>query len=43
MASHDVQMIANYCDRALIIESGRAKIFHDIQEAVEVYTWLRAA
>ncbi|KAK0340528.1 hypothetical protein LTR94_030135, partial [Friedmanniomyces endolithicus] len=26
MASHDVQLIANYCDRALIIESGRAKI-----------------
>lgn len=43
MASHDVQLIANYCDRALIIESGRAKMFHDIQEAVEVYTWLRAA
>lgn len=43
MASHDVHLIANYCDRALIIESGRAKIFEDIQEAVEVYTWLRAA
>lgn len=43
MASHDIHLIANYCDRALIIESGRAKMFTDIQEAVEVYTWLRAA
>ncbi len=43
MASHDVNLIASYCDRALIIESGRAKMFEDVQEAVEVYTWLRAA
>lgn len=43
MASHDVHLIASYCDRALIIESGRAKMFEDVQEAVEVYTWLRAA
>lgn len=43
MASHDVSLIASYCDKALIIESGRAKMFEDVQEAVEVYTWLRAA
>jgi capsular polysaccharide transport system ATP-binding protein len=43
MASHDTHLIANYCDRALIIESGRAKMFDDVDEAVEVYTWLRAA
>ncbi len=43
MASHDTHLIANYCDRAIIIESGRAKMFHDVAEAVEVYTWLRAA
>ena len=43
MASHDVHLIASYCDKALIIESGRAKMFEDVQEAVEVYTWLRAA
>lgn len=43
MASHDTHLIANYCDRALIIESGRAKLFDDIGEAVEIYTWLRAA
>lgn len=43
MASHDVNLVASYCDTALIIESGKAKMFHDVQEAVEVYTWLRAA
>lgn len=43
MASHNVQLIADYCDRALIIESGRAKMFEDIQEAVDVYVWLRVA
>lgn len=43
MASHDTNLIAHYCDRALIIESGRAKMFEDVNEAVDVYTWLRAA
>ncbi|WP_191557877.1 ABC transporter ATP-binding protein [Brevundimonas aurantiaca] len=43
MASHDVNLVASYCDTALIIESGRAKIFDDVEEAVEVYTWLRSA
>ena len=43
MASHDVHAIAAHCDRALIIESGKAKMFHDVHEAIDVYTWLRAA
>ena len=43
MASHDMHMIGNLCTRALIIEGGRAKIFEDIEEAIDIYTWLRAA
>lgn len=43
MASHDMSMITKLCDRALIIESGKAKIFDDIDEAVDVYSWLRAS
>ena len=43
MASHDMHLIARHCERALIIEGGKAKMFHDIEEAVDVYTWLRAA
>lgn len=43
MASHDTAMIAEHCDRALIVEGGRAKIFDDIEEAVDTYKWLRSA
>ena len=43
MASHDTHLVASHCTRALIIESGKAKMFEEINEAVEVYTWLRAA
>lgn len=43
MASHDTNLIARHCDRALIIESGKAKMFDDIEEALDIYTWLRAA
>ena len=43
MASHDTHLIAQHCDRALIIESGKAKMFDDVAEALDVYTWLRAA
>ena len=43
MASHDTHLIGQHCDRALIIESGKAKLFDDVPEALDVYTWLRAA
>lgn len=43
MASHDTHLVASHCTRALIIESGKAKLFDDIDEAVDIYTWLRAA
>lgn len=43
MASHDIHLMERLCDRALVIESGRAKLFTDIAEAIDVYTWLRAA
>jgi capsular polysaccharide transport system ATP-binding protein len=43
MASHDMGTIAGVCDRALVIESGKAKLFNDIEEAVDVYRWLHAA
>lgn len=43
MASHSPELILETCDRALILESGKAKVFDDVEEAVDVYTWLRAA
>ncbi|WP_354087256.1 ABC transporter ATP-binding protein [Brevundimonas faecalis] len=42
MASHDLAMIKQNCDRALIVEAGRAKMFADIEEAVDIYSWLRS-
>ena len=42
MASHDMSMISRLCDRALIIDGGRTKMFDDIEQAVDIYGWLRA-
>lgn len=43
MASHDMAIIRQTCEQALVVESGKVKLFDDVEEAVEVYTWLRAA
>ena len=43
LASHNTDLISGYCDRALLVESGKTKIFEDIGEAVEIYKWLRTA
>jgi len=43
MASHDTHLISQHCERALIIEGGKAKLFDDIEEAIDIYSWLRAA
>lgn len=43
MASHDTGMIEKFCDRALVIESGKARMFDDVREAIDIYSWLRAA
>lgn len=42
MASHDMYLIAEHCERALIIDRGRARLFDDIDEAVALYRGLRA-
>lgn len=43
LASHNVELISQHCDRALLIESGKAKVFENIEEALEIYQWLRAS
>ncbi len=43
MASHDMSIVKERCDQALIIEGGTCKVFDDINEAVEIYTWLRSS
>jgi capsular polysaccharide transport system ATP-binding protein len=38
IASHDLEFLRKTCDSAIVIESGRAKLFNDIDLAVEIYT-----
>lgn len=42
MASHDVQFLQATCERAIIVERGRAKVFDDVATAVEIYLALAA-
>lgn len=41
MASHDMSLIAKHCEQALVLESGRVRMFHDVAEAIEIYRWLQ--
>lgn len=43
IASHDTNLISQVCDKALVIEGGTARAFNDIDEALEIYAWLKAA
>jgi capsular polysaccharide transport system ATP-binding protein len=38
MASHDTQLLRKYCNRAIVVERGRAKVFDDIELAIDIYT-----
>ena len=37
IASHDLEFIRSHCHRALVIESGRVKVFEDIDLAIDIY------
>lgn len=43
MASHDTHLVERECSRALILEGGQARLYEDVHEAVEAYSFLRAA
>jgi capsular polysaccharide transport system ATP-binding protein len=38
IASHNLDFLRAHCTQAIVIESGRAKLFNDVSEAIEVYT-----
>lgn len=42
LASHHMELVREQCDSALLIEGGRAKLFDNVDEAVDIYQWLRA-
>ena len=38
MASHAMDIVREYCSRALVLKGGRGKIFTDIETAIDVYS-----
>jgi capsular polysaccharide transport system ATP-binding protein len=38
MASHDMEMLRRHCDRAIIVKRGHAKVFDDLDLAIDIYT-----
>lgn len=37
LASHSLQMVKQYCNRAIVLHHGKATVYEDVKEAVEVY------
>jgi capsular polysaccharide transport system ATP-binding protein len=37
MASHDLEFLRGHCTKGIVIEDGRAKLFEDINLAIEIY------
>ena len=37
LVSHDIGIIQQYCDKALILKSGRGRVFSDIELALDIY------
>lgn len=42
VASHDIEFIRNHCETAIVVDSGRAKMFDDLELAIQIYAGLCA-
>ena len=42
MISHSMATIQEYCNRGLVLAGGRAYIFHEVSEAIELYKKMNA-
>ena len=40
LASHSLQLISEFCDRALVLDQGQGTIYTNVNEALEVYSAL---
>ncbi|MGD0635510.1 MAG: ABC transporter ATP-binding protein [Beijerinckiaceae bacterium] len=40
LVSHDINIIKQFCNRALVLKSGRGKVFEDLDLALEIYATL---
>jgi len=38
IASHAMDIVRDYCSRALVLKAGRGKMFGDIETAIDVYS-----
>mgnify|MGYP001792918640 CR=1 FL=1 len=37
LASHSLAMVREYCNRAIVLHDGKASMYEDVKEAVEIY------
>lgn len=37
LASHSVDLVQQYCNRAIVLRDGRAQVYDDVDEAVSIY------
>lgn len=42
IASHNASLVKSSCDRAIIIENSKVKSFTDVEEALDIYSWLKS-
>lgn len=40
LVSHDINIIKNYCNSALILKNGHGRLFHDLDQAIGIYATL---
>ena len=40
LVSHDIETIKNYCNKALVLKNGRARVFEDLDLAISIYATL---
>lgn len=40
LASHGVSYIRDYCNVAVVLQNGQAKVYHDVEEALAIYEGL---
>jgi capsular polysaccharide transport system ATP-binding protein len=38
--SHDVHIVKEFCNKALLLKDGRGKVFEDLSLAVDIYSSL---
>jgi capsular polysaccharide transport system ATP-binding protein len=40
LVSHDLSIIRQYCQKALVLKAGRGRVFDDIEFAISIYATL---